>query len=72
MDKVARLGYASVMQLSRYLTQNAISSSRFAAQVGVTIHAVRKWRRRDRMPRPDMISKIQKATNNQVKPKDWY
>ncbi len=60
------------MSLDKYLSLNDITSSAFAKAGGFTIHAVNKWRQKNRIPRPDAQRKIKKLTKNQVSHKDWY
>jgi len=60
------------MQLSRYLTRHKISTRKFAAKMGVSIYAVRKWRIGVRLPRPHHINKIKRLTEGIVTHGDWY
>lgn len=66
------LGYLFCMTLDGYLRKNKITSLQFARLMRASVHAVRKWRQGIRIPRPPNIRKIEKLTNNKVKPKDWY
>lgn len=59
------------MQLKDYLKLERESPWDFAKRLGVTIHAVRKWCRRERVPRPHTIKKIQQITKGAVTPNDW-
>jgi DNA-binding transcriptional regulator YdaS (Cro superfamily) len=59
------------MQLKDYLRLEEESALEFAGRVGVTIFAVRKWVRGERIPRPATIMKIKKATKGAVTPEDW-
>lgn len=59
------------MLLKDYLRLERERPEDFASRVGVTIHAVRKWCRRERMPRPATIKKIQQITKGAVTPNDW-
>lgn len=43
----------------------------FAAEVGVTIFAVRKWLSGERVPRDKTKLRIAKATGDAVKVQDW-
>jgi hypothetical protein len=43
----------------------------FAAEIGVTIFAVRKWLSGERVPRDKTKLKISKATGDSVKVQDW-
>jgi DNA-binding transcriptional regulator YiaG len=66
------MGYVLVMTLDKYLKTSKISSRAFAENVGVSIHAVSKWRQKVRIPRPSYIEKIKALTAGKVKPADWY
>lgn len=59
------------MQLRDYLRLERESPHRFAERTGVTIHAIRKWVRRERVPRPATIVKIETATKGAVTANDW-
>ena len=73
---VLRQGYVLchvlIMNLQTYLQKFGISSKDFASLVGASVHAIRKWRLRARIPRREMMNKIVKATKGKVQPADWY
>lgn len=60
------------MTLERYLTQNKITSERFARRIRLSLSSVNKYRIGERMPRPDIVERIRRATNGRVRPEDWY
>jgi DNA-binding transcriptional regulator YiaG len=59
------------MQLKDYLRLERESAKDFAKRAGVTVHAVRKWIRKERMPRPHKIVKIKLVTKGAVTESDW-
>ena len=59
------------MQLKRYLSKSGEDPGVFSEKVGVTIYAMRKWLRGERIPRPETIMKIKKATDGLVTAEDW-
>jgi transcriptional regulator with XRE-family HTH domain len=61
------------MKLSEYLLRKQITSEAFAKKMKVSISSVNKWRMDGyRIPRPNLIAKIDKATSGSVKLRDWY
>lgn len=60
------------MKLSRYLTKHHIRSEDFANRIGMSVSSVEKYRRGVKIPRPDVVSRIRKATRGRVKAQDWY
>ena len=60
------------MTLEAYLKRTATSTREFADKLGTSVHAVRKWRQRTRIPRAAMLAKIKKATKGEVSAADWY
>jgi hypothetical protein len=38
---------------------------------GVSVYAVKKWLKNERVPRPKMQAKIKKVTRGAVQPNDW-
>lgn len=59
------------MMLRDYLQERGISNHDFAAEVDVTIYAVRKWLNGERVPRDKTKAKIARITKNKVKIEDW-
>lgn len=61
------------MTLSDYLRCQGLSAHEFAERLGgVTASGVTKWARGDRVPRPDQIRRIHKATGGVVCPNDFF
>lgn len=60
------------MQLQTYLELKGISEKQFAEAVGGSEGGVKKWVRRERIPRPDAMRKIVKATDGAVTPDDFF
>lgn len=59
------------MQLKTYLKREGETARAFSVRAGVSIHAIRKWVRNERVPRPRTIMKIKKLTRGDVGPDDW-
>lgn len=59
------------MDLQSWLTEQKISHAEFAVRVGATKHAVGKWVRGERMPRPVVMEKIGRITEGQVTANDF-
>lgn len=59
------------MRLKDYLRLEREKPENFAERVGVTIHAVRKWSRGERVPRPATIKKIYQITKGAITSADW-
>ena len=60
------------MKLREYLDDRKFSADAFGGIVGVSGHAVLKWIRGERVPRPEIMEKIVKATRGTVQPNDFY
>jgi transcriptional regulator with XRE-family HTH domain len=60
------------MKLEKYLLTHKISSAAFAKTLGVSVHAIRKWRCHTRIPRAGVLVKIAEATKGRVTARDWY
>lgn len=60
------------MKLNDYLKKHKIRRADFAADLNVTPEAVRLWTLDRRMPKPDMMRLIGKATKGKVTPMDFY
>jgi DNA-binding transcriptional regulator YdaS (Cro superfamily) len=65
------LNWDRPMQLRDYLRLEKEKAESFSVRVGVTVFAVRKWVRGERVPRPATIMKIKKATKGKVTAEDW-
>jgi transcriptional regulator with XRE-family HTH domain len=60
------------MKLREYLDDRNFTANDFGGIVGVSGHAVLKWMRGERVPRPDIMEKIVEATSGAVQPNDFY
>jgi hypothetical protein len=64
------------MKLKAYLQKNKITYAEFAALVKVKPIAVYTWVRSDKdkrkLPRPSTLRIIQRVTNGQVQPADFF
>lgn len=59
------------MKLDHYLTMRNETSEDFAKRIGASKHAVIKWRQHKRVPRPEMMATIARATSWAVRVEDW-
>lgn len=59
------------MKLRDYLRENQITDASFAAKVGVSPFAVRKWKYGERMPRRAHLRLIRAATAGAVLANDF-
>lgn len=59
------------MRLGPWLKQHDISLITAAKHFGCSIHAIRKWLREERTPRPEMQATIKKVTGGAVTGDDW-
>jgi transcriptional regulator with XRE-family HTH domain len=62
------------MTLKEYIEAQTpkLSHAAFGARIGVTQAAINRYVRGVRFPSPEMIRKIQDATDGNVKVSDWY
>lgn len=60
------------MQLHAYLKLKGMSEKQFADAVGGSEAGVKKWVRRERIPRPDAMRKITEVTDGAVTPGDFF
>ena len=60
------------MKLEAYLEWTGESDYDFARRVKLSINAIRKYRYGVRIPRPENLLRIKKATKNMVAEADWY
>ena len=60
-----------VMQLGAYLKREEISSSDFAARVGVSPSSVTRWVRGERKPSLEQVVTIERVTNGDVVAADF-
>lgn len=59
------------MTLSEYMKASALDDERMAAAIGCSPGAVKKWRYRERTPRPEQLRRIAEITGGQVQPNDF-
>lgn len=62
----------SGMTLAEYLTTTGTSASAFAAKLGVSQVTVHRYITEKRFPDKDTILKIEKLTDERVRPADWF
>lgn len=74
IDKRTHCGdIVGAMKLNEYLKQpDSQDEETFAAEVGVSVSSVRKWRYGDRFPRQHHHAKITAATGGKVTPNDFF
>ena len=60
------------MQLQAYLALKGISEKQFADKIGASESGVLKWVRRERIPRPEKMREIAKATEGAVTASDFF
>lgn len=59
------------MTLHEYMKANRITDAAMASLIPCSIGAVRKWKRHERMPRPNQIRRIKEVTQGNVCPDDF-
>ena len=59
------------MTLRDWMTKLDITIDQAARSFDVSTHAVIKWLRKERIPRPQTQKKIKKITRGAVTPMDW-
>lgn len=59
------------MKLSDYLSGQNESPAAFAAAIGVSRQAVHRYKAGERVPRPEVLSRIRAATNGAVTADDF-
>lgn len=60
------------MTLSEYLDKTGTSASAFARKLGVSQVTVTRYVNRKRFPDKDTILRIEKLTDDMVRPADWF
>lgn len=58
------------MRLATFMASKSLDDEGMAAILGCTAHAVRKWASGERVPRPEMIARIEKVTGKLVTAND--
>jgi transcriptional regulator with XRE-family HTH domain len=61
-----------IMKLAEYLEKNHLSAVEFARSLKISSQRVGAYVRGERIPRPAMLQRIIKATNQQVTANDFY
>jgi transcriptional regulator with XRE-family HTH domain len=60
------------MKLGEYLIKNSLTDEEFAERIGLSKHAIRKYRSGARFPLKWVVLAIEKETKGKVAPDDWY
>ena len=60
------------MKLQEYLLKNALTDEQFANKIGLSKHAIRKYKSGARFPLKWVVLAIEKKTKGEVAPDDWY
>ena len=60
------------MLLRAYLDLNGVSIPAFADAIGVSVQTVHRYLNNERIPRPEVMVRIKKATSGAVRPNDFY
>lgn len=63
------------MKLRKWLDQQKLTNREFAVMIDASDSAIHRWTATDdrkRLPRPEYIKAIEKATEGKVKPQDFY
>jgi hypothetical protein len=61
----------SAMELKEWILKLDIDMVQAAKSFGVSHHAIRKWLRHERTPRPAMQRKIKRISRGAITPSDW-
>lgn len=64
--------YYFAMKLSCYLSENNLKATEFAAEAEISLPAVYKYLRGERIPNKRVMPKITKATNGLVTANDFF
>lgn len=60
------------MTLTEYMKLYAFSDQQMAGRLDCSEAAIRKWRRGERIPRPDQMRRIFEATDGKVTASDFF
>lgn len=60
------------MQITDWLTKNDISDAAFAERIAVSRQALWRYKSGERIPRPNIMKRIQQETGGQVQPADFF
>lgn len=58
-------------KLKTYLVANELTETEFARHVRVSVYAVRKWVRGERIPKPKSMLRIERITNGEIPISYW-
>ncbi|MBK8246227.1 MAG: helix-turn-helix transcriptional regulator [Gemmatimonadetes bacterium] len=60
------------MNLEAWMRATSLTDAAMAGRIGVSTFAVRKYRRAERIPTPQIMARIVEATAGQVTANDFY
>jgi len=60
------------MTLREHLQEHSLTIAGFAALAGFPTETVRGWLYDGKVPRPDAMRAVMRATNGAVTPNDWH
>lgn len=60
------------MNLREYLTTQSLTIPAFAELIGVKVQSVHRYVNGERVPRREVMDKIQAATGGKVQPNDFF
>lgn len=60
------------MKLDEYLAAEDVSIATFAGLIGVSVQAVHRYLSGERIPRPDLMERIEATTGGRVQANDLY
>lgn len=60
------------MRLAEYLKLENLTAAAFGRRIGASRSVVVRWALGERMPRPEAMQRINKATEGKVSPQDFY
>lgn len=67
-----KVGMFVGMKLKQYLKEADLTHKAFGERIGATEHAVKKWARGERVPRPEHMASIFSATGGIVTANDFF
>ncbi len=65
------MGTCQSMKLATYLEMNGLTQAAFAEAIGVSVFAVGKYVRAERVPRPQILARIRAQTGGEVTANDF-
>lgn len=60
------------MKLQTFLKRESMTAAEFAKKIGLSVHAVLKYKSGTRLPRRKNMMKIIEVTDGKVRLSDWY